>query len=295
MRNVALPPLIALVAACGPSKDLPEPFEPPTPPADTPIVDETAEPDPVETATSDTPETDTPEPPPPACPTPTAVGLATACDWSVNEASAPPPTSAGGTILLSTRATGSQPVGGYNGPGTGNRAILGFSHYDARPLADMATFTIEATKINGSDLTGPELGLVVDLACDGTSFSYINVAFANLGTPTTTPSGASRWLLLRSAAKFTAVGGLFRPGSTELQILPDADFGAAQGAPGTLDDVSLYYPNACLKNADIGATELPNATATSAVLLTLGRANNLIRNTWRLSSFEVGDDVHGPP
>ncbi len=295
MRSALRLSLLALVAACGPSKDLPPPFEPPTPPVDTPDVDETGTPAPEETASADTPETDTPEPPPPACPTPTALGLATACDWSVNEASAPPPTSAGGTVLMSTKATGSQPVGGYNGPGTGNRAILGFGHYDGRPLADIASFALEATKINGSDLTGPELGLLVDLACDGASYAYINVAFANLGAPTTTAGGASRWVLLRSAAKFTAVGGLFRPDNPELQILPDADFGAAQGAPGTLNDVAAHYPTACIKNADIGATELPNATATSGVLVTLGRANNLIRNTWRLSAFEVGTDVHGTP
>jgi hypothetical protein len=295
MRHVLLPLMVTLVAACGPSKDLPPPFEPPTPPVDTPEPDETGTPPVEETAATDTPETDTPEPPAPACPAPSGVGLATACDWSVNEASAPPPTSAGGTILLSTRATASQPVGAYNGPGTGNRAILGFGHYDGRPLSDIASFAIEATKINGSDLTGPEIGLLVDLACDGIAYSYVNVAFSNLGTPTAISGGGSRWVVLRSAAKFTAVGGLFRPDNPELRILPDADFGAAQGAPGTLNDVAAHYPNACIKNADIGAAELPNATATSGVLITLGRANNLIRNTWRLSSFEVGTDVHGAP
>jgi hypothetical protein len=263
------------------------------PPGDTPPVV-------TDTSIDDTAfEEEEPPPPPPtpppsdACSVPAAPGLGGVCDFSVNQARATAPTTAGAPLLLGTSQSGPNPVGGFGGPGVGNRAIAGFHGYDRLPLANFTGVAFEGELLTGSALIGPELELVVDLACDRSAYALVNVTHAHLGAPTPLADEVSRWEVLASQPKFTAVGGVTDP-STGALVVPDADF-HPDVPPASLDALVANFPSACLRNADIGASALPKDTATSAVLLTLGKASTLIKNDWRIFRVEIQGDTHLPP
>jgi hypothetical protein len=262
------------------------------PPADTP-------PDVTDTFVEET-AFEIEEPPPPPSPPPSAScvvpaepGLAGACDFSVNQARATAPTTAGSPLLMGTSQSGPNPVGGFGGPGVGNRAIAGFHGYDRLPLANFTGVAFEAELLTGSPLIGPEIELVVDLGCDRAAYALLNVTHANLGAATPLADDRSRWEVLASQPKFTAIGGVNDPVTGAL-IVPDADF-HPDVPPASLDALVANFPAACLRNADIGASALPKATATSAVLLTLGKASTLIKNDWRIFKVEIQGDSHLPP
>ncbi|MBT3181020.1 MAG: hypothetical protein HN337_00770 [Deltaproteobacteria bacterium] len=69
-----------------------------------------------------------------------------------------------GLVIRSEDTTGDpNPVGGFNGGGTGNKALLGLSLYDGKPVADLTKIELSA-RLDGGD---SHFYLNMQIDCDG--------------------------------------------------------------------------------------------------------------------------------
>jgi hypothetical protein len=226
------------------------------------------------------------------CADPTGPSFDQACTFSVNNAVAIIPTAAGAAITLRTNQSGPNPPGGFNSPAVGNRAIVGFSDQDHVPVADLTSFVIEAEKVSGSPAVGLELSLIVDLSCRVGPYKVITASAANLGTPVTLPNGHLQYTVEATQPRWAAFDGLLADDGTTV-LLPDPDY--TDGQPfGPLSNVVGAYPDACVRNLNSRDDYLPANASTSGVMITLGRATNLIKNEWRLWRFQSSGIDHAP-
>jgi hypothetical protein len=193
-------------------------------------------------------------------------------DLSVNAASA---TADSDGLHLRTEA-GTNPVGGFNGAGTGNKAIAGIEGYDGLLLADLTGAAYETAAVTGD--SAPYLNLVVDLDCTGADLRVV-VADATLATATPTAGGALRYAFLAEAPQWKAVGGLD-------ELLPSH----LASTGGALTDVVAAWPAACLRDAATGDNGLPAGVVTPSVLIILGDSVNELELEHTVSAVEVGLD-----
>jgi hypothetical protein len=196
-------------------------------------------------------------------------GLGDLVDLSVNQASA---TSDTDGLTLRTEA-GTNAAGGFNGTGTGNKAIAGVTGWDGRPLADLDHLALETTLVTGTRST--YFNVIVDLDCDGARLSL--VVADPTGLASTSGAAGDRYELDADEAVWRAVGGLddLLPGHTD----PDA---------GTLTSVADAYPDACLRDAATGDNGMPAGVVTPAVLVILGDSVNDTENEQLVGAIEVG-------
>lgn len=232
------------------------------------------------------------------CDEPAAPGLAGFCDFSVNAALGESPTEPGDPVVLRVEATQPAAAGAFNGAGRGNRAITGLHGYDRLPISGLGDITIDAEYIVGRltqpGALGPEVGLIVDLDCEGGPWVYVSAIFANLPAPVAVNDDVDRYTASPSAAIWTATLGLYAPDDPETPILPDPD--VPDGAlPGPLSVITEHWPEACLRNRDMNDPGLPRDVDTSGLLITLGKPTTQTKAEWRLHRVTVGADTHSPP
>lgn len=189
-------------------------------------------------------------------------------DLSVNDASA----TVSDGLTLRTEA-GDNEVGGFNGSGTGNKAIAGLPGWDGLALGELDGLSVETSLVTGS--TTPYYNLVLDLGCDGASYKVI-VADATVATAEDLGGGVTRYSYAADSAQWRAVAGLD-------DLLPEHLASEA----GALSDVAAAYPCACLRDADTGDNGLPADTVTSAVMIILGDSLNHSEHEHLVSALEV--------
>lgn len=194
-------------------------------------------------------------------------------DLSVNDASAV--AAEGGGLRLRTEE-GDNEVGGFNGPGTGNKSIGGLPGWDGEPLAELSGLAMETRQDAGSST--PYFNLVVDLDCSATSYTVVVADATLVSAPEDLGDGSLRYAYDAAAPQWKAVGGLG-------DLLPEH----LASTGGTLSSVVEAWPEACLRDADTGDNGLPADTVTSAVLIILGDSVNHSAYEHHVSALEVGD------
>ncbi len=223
------------------------------------------------------------------------IGFADACDLSVNNATATSGAVSAAPIVLDVRVSTNTPtLGGYNGNGRGNRAIVGFHNYNRLRLDALASVTFDAEKMTGSFPL--ELFLQVDLACDGVEFVLLTVGGDDWPTPEPVTGSVERRTADPTAQVWSAVSGLLDPADpfNVDKLLYDA--GDPAGEPRTLGGLLGTYPDACIRNFASGFRDLPvSPTASSGVLLAMGSSATWnLRGQWKVWRVTVNDDVHLP-
>jgi hypothetical protein len=280
-------PLVWL--ACTNGKDVPSPVDTTPPVIDTGDTGEAPEPTPPV-------ETDPPPPVTDGCPDTTATDLTSACDFSVNLASAVVDETVPGTpLLLLVQQSTPNAVGAYNGRGIGNRALAGFHGYDGTLLADIDNISMDLGFIAGSSPIGPELHLTFDAYCDNVEL-YVAVLpyeLTGMGEPQT--EDISRFTYNQESRVWTVNGALPDPTSDKFIIAPDRDLNPDARPPATLAEIVTAYPEACLRNATTDDVGMPVMTETSSVMVALGDSNTLLRLLWGIHRFTFNDDEYLPP
>jgi len=241
--------------------------------------------------------------------TPTEPGLDGVCDLSVLDASATIITMGSRPFEMLTSYTPVLPdVGAYYGSGTGNRSLAGFHQYDGIYLTKVEKIEFEAQGKSGN--LGVEVQLAVDLSCDYSQFSIVNVTLEQLTDrgPTDDDSGYHTYVADASVAQWTADNGL-RKADDSVWLLPDHDrIGppdgsnsrtSKQGLPGTLTSVVDDYPYACLHNGLTQQPFMPSGWGTSGIMLSLGDPSTNQKNVWWIREVRItqdgNTDVHGLP
>jgi hypothetical protein len=251
-----------------------------------------------DTATEPPPPVDTDVPPPvtTGCGDAGAEGLAKACDFSVNYASATIDEAAPGKPLsLTVEQSSATPPGSYNGRGTGNRSVAGFHDYDRLALTDLQTLAVDMEFISGSQLLGPEIGLILDLQCDSADLYYAIVKHADLGAGEAQGGGINRYTVTPESRVWSVNNELPDPAGGGLIIAPDPDLNPDMRPAATLEEIIGSYPSACLRNIDSGDPAMPLAAETSGILLTLGESTTILRVIWHVHRMQINDDVLQPP
>ena len=165
-------------------------------------------------------------------------------------------------------------AGGFNGSGTGNKAIAGVPGYDGSALAELSGLAWESTIVAGS--ATPYLNLVIDLACDGSRLVII-VGDATTVTPGNGAGGSLRYAYAAGDPVWKAVGGLD-------DLLPSH----VTSTGGTLDSVVAAYPAACLRDAQTGDGGMPAAEPTTAILFITGDSQTNNEAETLVNAVEVG-------
>jgi hypothetical protein len=223
-------------------------------------------------------------------------GLAKACDFSVNNASATIDESLPDKPLsLNVQQSAPTPAGAYNGAGTGNRAIAGFHDHDRLRISNLLQLSVDLEFVSGSNLLGPELGLILDLECDSGDLYYALVPHSALVNGVDQGGGITRYTILPEDRMWAVNNELPDPAGGGLIIAPDPDLNPELRPLATLDEIVAAYPGVCLRNIDSGDAAMPFAAATSGILITLGRSTTILRVIWRVHRFVVNDVVYEKP
>jgi len=240
-------------------------------------------------------------------------------DLSVNNARVENATA---TEPLLITLTGGNTAGGYNGGGTGNKAILGCKGHSGTPLSSIKSIVFEWEKISLEAPLPPAPGqfypyvnLIVDLGPTGPPGDTIRVFVIDssplntLNTGTLTSIGTNKW-------RFTHV-----PGANLVQVVqknatvaippPDSDFAAPPHGTGVVpialplvvasnaawpsfafrySDVLAAYPNATLIDAGpplFADGGMPLGATIPSVLMIVGDSTNHSEHTEKLLSFTV--------
>jgi hypothetical protein len=197
-------------------------------------------------------------------------------DHSVNQASA----AVDGFDLHLRTETAENEVGGFEGSGTGNKAIAGLPGQDGAPLDSLDHLALEMTSVVGS--SSPYFNVIVDLDCTGTDIVLV-VADTTAITAVDLGDGWSRLEWQATDLAWRAVGGLD-------DVLPEH----LSLDAGALADVVTAYPTACLRDAATGDGGMPQGVTTSAVMLILGDSQNQSEGDVEVSALEVGALRVGP-
>lgn len=222
------------------------------------------------------------------------------------------PTGTSGPILRTNTAVNA--VGGFNGGGTGNKALLG--HWLPAPLLLIGFASLS---VDYEQLT-PEAGLI------GNTRLYVNllVEFDPIGNPgvlSVLVLGSTEFAL--NTGTFSVLGpNRYRttwvPGANFIQVVSDKGMGPPSvgppvplGGPATvpvsegpaqpaawfthdysLANLLVAYPGARLVNGASGDGGMPKLTSTAGVLLVLGDSANVKQNSvrvldWRLNGAAI--------
>lgn len=203
-------------------------------------------------------------------------------DQSVNRASATIVENNGTHILRLQTSSGLNTIsGGFNGPGLGNRALIGISLYEGFPVDVAARQTLE---VASSTASSPQLLLVVDLECDGTQKHVL------VGEPSSLASETYSSIQFdASFPNWKVSGSSLIDSETSAIILPGTD---TPHAAMSLDEFTNAYRLACIANAYTGDPGLPRSLPTAGVLLSLGNADNSIEQELDIRSWEIDTDLY---
>jgi hypothetical protein len=276
---------LCLCACSGTTKDID---------TDPPEVLETAD---TAVEDSDPPIIDTDPPTPIAdCDTTGTTGLASVCDFSVNQASVEIDGSVTGQPLsLVINQSAATPSGAYNGAGTGNRSIAGFHDHDRLALSDLTLLSMDLEYVSGSQLFGPELGLILDLDCDGATLHYGIMSWGVLTDTVNQGDGIERYEVAADDRVWAVNGELPDPADSSLIIAPDPQLNPLSRPLATLAEIAEAYPDACVRNIDSLDAAMPVNTETSGILLTLGNSTTILRIIWQVHRFVINDVVYDKP
>lgn len=225
------------------------------------------------------------------CSSSVPVGLEHGCDFSVNNAVVDLPEPGDDAVTLRVQLSSTNPTGSFTGSGRGNLAIYGLDRYNRRAMSNFTGVIFDADPVGSTNLD-LEFHLQVDLQCDGTEFALLYVDGANYITSTV--NGHTRHTALPGDNIWSAYGGLEDPTSPGTKLLYQA--GDPMGAPASLATFNALFPDACVRNFDGEFRDMPNNTAVSGVLFTMGSATNpQFTATWKLYRVEIFNNVHLPP
>src|SRR5690606_473067 len=144
----------------------------------------------------------------------------------------------GQNILVFDLQPGANPVGGFNGGGTGNKAIAGLSGYHQLKLSDLQKVSFEVKVVSGSQV--PYLNVILDLNCDGSVYKILVVSKNEFEPAADAGNGYSLYSITPSESKWRAVGGI--DVSPHAPNIPTHVSSGVQAE--SLAGVKLKYPNA---------------------------------------------------
>lgn len=219
---------------------------------------------------------------PTALPTPFA-------NQSVNRAAVekqPDGVSATSKAIRFQTSSGANSIGGFNGSGLGNRAILGVGGWQSRPVGQAEPLTFDAKYISGSEGIGANLQ--IDLKCDGTMIRVVNASAANIDAQThsAVSDGYIRFTASTLAPIWISPTAAITDPGTSAVLVP------ASGPGVSLSNLLSKFPAACLKNAVTNAIDLPDRVSTNAVLLSLGSDSTTSENTVFVRRISIGSEIH---
>lgn len=177
---------------------------------------------------------------------------------------------------------GANAAGGFNGPGIGNRALIGLSSYDATLVSSFPGVIFDAK----SDGLLPDVLLVVDLDCTSTSAPVLLTASGQelYTAATTLEGGFKRFEALTTSDAWTANQEVADPNDNTITVLSSTTV-------SSLDDFTAAYPNACIKNTASFDLEMPKSLPTAGLLLSLGSADTTMASRVLIDRIEIGPDV----
>jgi hypothetical protein len=190
-------------------------------------------------------------------------------------------------ILLETN-TSTNPPGGFNGSGTGNRAVLGLAINSPKKLSSLSGgVTFDAKSVNGAEKVG--VSIVVDLDCTGTGAStrILNATPTNLAPGSAQADGYTRFSAGFDEARWLVSGSdITDPGNPATILVP------ASGSSVTLTDLISKFPDACVHNATNTDDALAKGLASAGVLLTVGEPTTVTLNKVFINRVTIGSTVH---
>ncbi|MDX9730731.1 MAG: hypothetical protein RBT63_03080 [Bdellovibrionales bacterium] len=171
----------------------------------------------------------------------------------------------------------------FNGSGTGNRAILGFSPEDLyrSPLATADILTFDARSFAGTEKIS--IHLQVDLLCNGSSL-HVLTADSELLSNSPESDGYTRFTADQSAAIWRADHAIVDPDSANILV-------PAAGAAASLDALKARYTAACLRTGITNAADLPKGIPTAAIQWALGSDDTTTQNSVFVRRLSIGSEV----
>ncbi len=207
---------------------------------------------------------------------------------SVNRATVeiqPDGVTANSKALRFQTVSGTSDVGGFNGSGTGNRAILGLGSLHGTPVSQAEPVTFDAKTFTGAEAIG--VSLQIDLACDAAQIHVLSAAGSAIASETTSSSGDGYTRFSASIASsiwLARTAPILDPDNASILV-------PTSGTPVSLSALLAKYPAACLKNAATTAGDLPKGIPTAAVLWTLGQDSTTTLNSTFIRRLTVGSQV----
>lgn len=163
---------------------------------------------------------------------------------------------------------GANTEGGFNGRGTGNRAIVGLTQFHERKLATINKITLQAV-VEGTEKLS--LLLLIDPRCDN-NVRVFSALVAN---------GQSNVGLDQPSWRVTGVDPI-RNETQEIVV--------ATEAPMSLTKFLADFPDACLRNTDSRDDGLPKIP-TAAVLIALGSNQSITSGRTLIQRIEIGESI----
>ncbi len=188
-------------------------------------------------------------------------------------------------LVLETFATPANPPGGFNGPGAGNKAFLGFSGYDNTLLSALGTIVVRARR----DLGTPFFYLNLQVDCDGNGTWEDTVDGIITVDPSALPAiGLDATMtdvtIQPTDPVFKVVGAGMPPGPMKCGL-----FSHLSATPLPLTSVPA---SARLWNGDTGDNGMPRGKVMPAVLFVLGDSNNLADRKVTVESVTIGPKLY---
>lgn len=179
-------------------------------------------------------------------------------------------------------------AGGFNGSGTGNRALLGQAKYSQTKLSALGTITFDTKIATGTE--GVSISLIVDLDCTATLSPRVLIADSVALAPgTSQPGGYSRMSADVSTAVWQISGASLKdPSDASIELI--SALGSATHS--TLTSLLAKYPNACVRNLASGDDSFPKNIPTAGVIFTLGDGNTTAANSAFINRITIGSDVY---
>lgn len=208
--------------------------------------------------------------------------------------------------------TNVNPVGGYNGGGIGNKAILGNYGFDGLLLSALTSLSWRSKNLTPQNIQPPVqqfMNLQVEL--DPVNYAGVYAIFALLNANpgplqqgvVTTPAPNETEVTWNAATDYTQVvvdRGMFLssapipwpgPGTFNAANLGvgagDPPVGAWPARSYKWSSIVAAFPNACIRNANTNDGGLPRNTITAGVLLVSGDSGTVIIHERRLISWKL--------
>lgn len=210
-------------------------------------------------------------------------------DQSVNSASVDIALDATTATSVAIRVRTSDLVnsaGRFNGNGTGNRALLGYSLAHKKPLSSLDSITFDSKVIEGDGAIS--VLLQVDLKCDGSTPQILIAEGEDLLVAGAATAGYFRYTAkLTDNVWKTNQGEILSPSDSSLILLPSRSATSA----ASLEALLAEYPSACLVNAKSDNDDLPKLMNTAGIIFALGEADTSEFNGAFINRLSIGSDV----